>query len=256
MRSPYLPVAIKAVKAAERIILDHYQSELMVTTKDDMTPVTVADRQAEDIIKQTILTTFPEHTFFGEEGEKVDLRNHKGFTWIIDPIDGTKSYIRGIPLFGTLLALMQDGELIVGVSNAPIWSELIYAAKGEGAFLNGKQLNVSTVNNIDDAYLINGRLKYFEDINKISQLLELSRQSQWSRGMGDFWIYHLIAQGKVDIAMEGSVKFWDIAAAKVIVEEAGGIMTQLDGKSISYRSTTVLATNGLLHAKTVAAMKG
>ena len=255
MRSPYLPVAIKAVKAAERIILDHYQSELMVTTKDDMTPVTVADRQAEDIIKQTILTTFPEHTFFGEEGEKVDLRNHKGFTWIIDPIDGTKSYIRGIPLFGTLLALMQDGELIVGVSNAPIWSELIYAAKGEGAFLNGKQLNVSTVNNIDDAYLINGRLKYFEDINKISQLLELSRQSQWSRGMGDFWIYHLIAQGKVDIAMEGSVKFWDIAAAKVIVEEAGGIMTQLDGKSINYRSTTVLATNKLLHAKAVAAMK-
>ncbi len=255
MKSPYLPVAIKAVKAAERIILDHYQSELMVTTKDDMTPVTVADRHAEDIIKQTILTTFPEHTFFGEEGEKVDLRNHKGFTWIIDPIDGTKSYIRGIPLFGTLLALMQDGELIVGVSNAPIWSELIYAAKGEGAFLNGKQLNVSTVNNIHDAYLINGRLKYFEDINKISQLLELSRQSQWSRGMGDFWIYHLIAQGKVDIAMEGSVKFWDIAAAKVIVEEAGGIMTQLDGKSINYRSTTVLATNKLLHAKAVAAMK-
>jgi len=151
---------------------------------------------------------------------------------------------------------MKDGELIVGVSNTPVWSELIYAAKDEGAFLNDKQLNVSTVDNIHDAYLSNGRLKYFEDINKIPQLLELSRQSQWARGMGDFWIYDLVAQGKVDIAMEGSVKFWDIAAAKVIVEEAGGIMTQLDGEPITYRSTTALATNGLLHAKTVAAMKG
>jgi histidinol-phosphatase len=256
MQSPYLPVAINAVKAAEAVILSHYQSELTVSTKDDQTPVTVADRQAEDTIKQTILDSFPDHTFFGEEGEKVDLQNHKGFTWIIDPIDGTKSYIRGIPLFGTLLALMHDGELIVGVSNAPAWSELIYAAKGEGAFLNDTQIRVSGVDNINEAYVSNGRLKYFEDINRMPQLLRLSRQAQWARGMGDFWIYHLVAQGKVDIMMEASVKFWDIAAAKVIVEEAGGLMTQLDGEPITYHSTTALATNGLLHAKTVAAMKG
>jgi histidinol-phosphatase len=255
MQSPYLPVAIEAVKAAQSIILRYYQSELSVATKEDQTPVTIADQQAEEIIKQTILAAFPDHTFFGEEGEKVDLQNHKGFTWIIDPIDGTKSFIRGFPLFGTLLALLHDGELIVGVSNAPVWGELIYAAKGEGAFLDDTRLSVSNIAAIDEAYLSNGRLKYFEDIDKIPQLLALSRKARWGRGLGDFWIYHLVAQGKVDIMMEGSVKFWDIAAAKVIVEEAGGTMTQLDGRPITYQSTTALATNGLLHADVVAAMK-
>jgi len=255
MQSPYVPVAIEAVKAAQVVILKHYQSNLVVTAKEDQSPVTIADQQAEDIIRQTILSSFPDHTFFGEEGEKVDLQQHKGFTWIIDPIDGTKSYIRGFPLFGTLLALLHDGELIVGVSNAPAWGELIYAAKGEGAFLNDKRLSVSEVDNLNEAYLSNGRLKYFEDIHKMPQLLALSREVKWARGLGDFWIYHLIAGGKVDIMMEGSVKFWDIAAAKVIVEEAGGKMTQLDGEPINFKSTTALATNGLLHDEVIAAMK-
>jgi histidinol-phosphatase len=254
MTSPYLPVAIAAVKAAQEIILSYYQSDITVEIKDDQTPVTVADQQAEATIKQIITDAFPDHTFFGEEGEKVDLQNHKGFTWIIDPIDGTKSFIRGFPLFGTLLALLHDGELIVGVSNAPVWGELIYAAKGEGAFLDDKRLHVSKVDQLQEAYLSNGRLKYFEDIDKIPQLLALSRKAKWARGLGDFWIYHLVAEGKVDIMMEGSIKFWDIAAAKVIVEEAGGTMTQLDGKPITYQSTTALATNRILHPEVVAAM--
>ncbi|HEV2403503.1 MAG TPA: inositol monophosphatase family protein [Candidatus Saccharimonadales bacterium] len=254
MKSPYIPVALEAVSAAEALILKYYQSNLDVSTKPDNTPVTIVDQRAEEIIKDTIHAAFPDHTFYGEEGEKVDLKNHKGFTWIIDPIDGTKSYIRGIPLFGTLLALLHDGELIVGVSNAPAWGELLYAAKGEGAFFGGKPLKVSEIQDMSEAYLSNGRLKYFEDINKIPQLLKLGRQAKWARGMGDFWVYHLVAQGKVDIMIEGSVKFWDIAAAKVIVEEAGGTMTQLDGQPINYQSTTALATNGLLHAMTVAAL--
>lgn len=255
MKSPFLEVAIQAVKAAETVILSHYQQNVTVSIKDDKTPVTIADSQAEEIIKQTIRASFPDHTFFGEESEKADLANHKGYTWIIDPIDGTKSYIRGIPVFGTLLALLHDGELIVGVSNAPAWGELAYAAKGEGAFVNGEPVRVSDVDDISKAYLSNGRLKYFEDINKIPQLLSISRQAHWARGMGDFWIYHLVAEGKVDIMMEGSIKFWDIAAAKVIVEEAGGTVTQLDGQPVTYQSTTALATNGLLHTATVESMK-
>jgi histidinol-phosphatase len=255
MKSPYIPVAIEAVKAAQAIILEYYQTDLTVTTKEDDTPVTVADQRAEDIIKQTIHEAFPEHTFFGEEGEKTDLANHKGYTWIIDPIDGTKSFVRGFPLFGTLLALLHDGELIVGVSNAPVWGELIYAAKGEGAYLNDTRLTVSKTSDMNEAYVSNGRLKYFEDIDKVPQLLAMSRQTKWARGLGDFWIYHLVAQGKVDIMMEASVKFWDIAAAKVIVEEAGGTMTQIDGQPITYKSTTALASNGILHSQTVATMK-
>jgi histidinol-phosphatase len=255
MKSPYLPVAIEAVKAAQAVILHYYQSDLDVQIKEDHTPVTIADKQAEAVIKQTIHAAFPDHTFFGEEGDKVDLQNHKGFSWIIDPIDGTKSFVRGVPLFGTLLALLHDGELIVGVSNAPVWGELIYAAKGEGAFLDGKRLHVSDVGTIENAYLSSGRLKYFEDIQRMPQLLAVSRQAKWARGLGDFWIYHLVAGGNVDVMMEGSVKFWDIAAAKVIVEEAGGTMTQLDGKPITYQSTTALATNGILHDQIVAAMR-
>jgi histidinol-phosphatase len=254
MKSPYIPVALEAVKVAESLILGHYNSNLEVSLKEDNTPVTIADQEAEALIKKTILSSFPDHTFFGEEGEKVSLKDHKGFTWIIDPIDGTKSYIRGIPLFGTLLALLHDGELILGVSNAPVWGELIYAAKGEGAFIGDQQVRVSQTQEISNAYVSNGRLKYFEDIDAMPQLLKLGRQAEWARGIGDFWAYHLVAQGKVDVMMEGSVKFWDIAAAKVIVEEAGGTLTQLDGQPITHESTTVLATNGLLHAKIVAAM--
>lgn len=236
--------------------MSYYKTDISVTMKHDQSPVTQADQEAEELIKKMIKAAFPNHTFFGEEGEKVDLANHKGFTWIIDPIDGTKSFVRGIPLFGTLLALLHDGELIVGVSNAPAWGELMYAAKGEGAFLNDKQLRVSDVSTLSEAYLSNGRLKYFEDIDKMPQLQKLARQAHWARGMGDFWIYHLIAEGKVDIMMEGSVKFWDIAAAKVIVEEAGGKMTQLDGQPITYASTSTLATNGKLHELVVAGMTG
>jgi histidinol-phosphatase len=255
MQSPYLAVALEAVKAAEAVIMRYYNSDLVIETKADDTPVTVADREAEEIIKATIKQAFPDHTFFGEEGEKVDLANHRGFSWIIDPIDGTKSFIRGNPLFGTLLALMKDGELILGISNAPAFKELAYACKGEGAFINGKRVQVSKVDTIADAYLSNGRLKYFENINRIPQLLKISREAQWARGMGDFWLYHLVAQGKVDIMMEGQVKFWDVAAAKVIVEEAGGMLTQLDGTPFTYQSTTALATNGKMHAYTVEAMR-
>lgn len=254
MKSPYIPVALEAIRAAEEIVLKYYQSDLSVQTKADESPVTIADQQAEEKIKEIILASFPDHTFYGEEGEKVDLDNHKGYTWVIDPIDGTKSFIRGIPIFGMLLALLHNGELIVGVSHAPILKETIYAAKGEGAYIGNKRLQVSTVVEIQDAYLSNGRLKYFEAIDKIPQLLKINRETKWSRGIGDFWMYHLIAEGKIDIMMEGSVKFWDIAAAKVIVEEAGGKMTQLDGQPLTYKSTTTLATNGLLHDSVVAAM--
>lgn len=255
MRSPYLPIAIEAVKAAEPVIMEHYQAGLEVAIKEDRTPVTVADQQAEEIIKQTILNSFPDHTFYGEEGEKVDLDNHEGFTWIIDPIDGTKGYIRGIPLFGTQLALLHDGELTVGVSNMPVLGELMYAAKDEGAFLNDTPVSVSATDGIGQAYLNSGRLKYFEEIDKITQLLDISRQVEWSRTIGDCWGYHLIAQGKADIMLEGEINFWDVAAAKVIVEAAGGMVTQFDGQPLSHKSTTSLATNGMLHSRTVTAMQ-
>jgi histidinol-phosphatase len=185
----------------------------------------------------------------------VSLENHRGFTWIIDPIDGTKSYVRKNPLFATQLALMHDGELIIGISNAPLLHEVMYAEKGRSCFLNDEPVHVSDVDSIGEAYLSHGSLKYFTKLNKMDQLLKLANASRQTRGIGDFWAYHLVAQGKIEAMIEPRIKLWDIAAVSVIVHEAGGRLTQLDGKPIGPQITTALATNGLLHDTTVTALK-
>lgn len=245
--SQYLQVGIDAVKQAEGVILRYLNQDIRADLKSDQSPVTVADREAEDIIKQVLSATFPEHTFFGEEGEKIDLQNHTGFTWIIDPIDGTKSYLRKNPLFATQLALMHDGELIVGISNAPLLKELLYAERGSGCYINGNRVSVSSTATIPESYASFGSLKYFTNSHTINPLLQLTEEVTWARGVGDFWSYHLIAQGKLDIMVEADTKLWDIAALTVIVQEAGGVITQLDGSPIDHTVTTALATNGTLH---------
>lgn len=252
MQSEYLTVAIKAVKEAERAILHYLDEGVVAELKPDQSPVTVADKEAEEIIKQTILERFPDHTFFGEEGEKVDLSNHKGYTWIIDPIDGTKSYLRKNPLFATQLALMHDGELIVGVSNAPLLKELVYAEKGKGCFFNGKPTHVSDIATTEDAYMSFGSLKYFKQTSSVDALMDLAESVRWARGVGDFWSYHLLIQGKIEIMIEPVTKLWDIAAMTVIVSEAGGRLTQLNGAAIAYDTTTALATNGAIHEEVIA----
>ncbi len=251
MKSDYLDIALQAVKEAEKVIVNYLDQDVRSELKEDLSPVTVADREAEEIIKSVILATFPDHTFYGEEGEKVDLDDHKGFTWIIDPIDGTKSYLRRNPLFATQLALLHDGEFIVGVSNAPLLSELVYAEKGKGCFFNGQPVSVSEVNVIEDSYVSFGSLKYFTRHENIQQLLSLAENAKWARGIGDFWSYHLLAQGKLDIMIEADTKLWDIAAMKVIIEEAGGTVTQLDGNPVNHKTTTLLASNGKVHSEVV-----
>jgi histidinol-phosphatase len=252
MQSEFLTVALEAVKQAEAIILKYLDAGVVAELKADQSPVTIADQAAEAIIKQTIHTHFPDHTFYGEEGEKVDLANPTGYTWIIDPIDGTKSYLRRSPLFATQLALMHDGELVLGVSNAPLMGELMYAEKGQGSFLNGQPVHVSDVTDIADAYLSFGSLKYFEQTASERRLMTLAKEVRWARGIGDFWSYHLLAQGKLDIMIEPVTKLWDVAALSVIVREAGGSCSQLDGSTLDHATTTALASNGRLHDELVA----
>jgi histidinol-phosphatase len=252
MKSEYLTVALEAVEAAEQVILQYLKHGAESHTKADLSPVTVADQEAEEIIKSTIRQHFPDHTFYGEEGEKVDLENHKGYTWIIDPIDGTKSFMRQIPLFATQLALLKDGELVLGVSNAPVLKERMYAEKGQGCYLNGERVQVGDAAQLTDAYASFGGLKHFAKTDMLDGIIALSKTAQWPRGIGDFWSYHLLAQGKIDVMIEASTKLWDIAALKVIVEEAGGRFTQLDGQPITTSSTSAVATNGLLHEAVLA----
>lgn len=247
MKSEYLTTGLEAVKEAEAVTLKYLDQDVREQLKEDQSPVTVADQEAEEAIKSCILSKFPDHTFYGEEGEKIDLTNHQGFTWIIDPIDGTKSYLRKNPLFATQLALLKDGELIVGISNAPLLNELLYAEKGFGCFLNDRRVRVSQVTEIKEAYASFGSLRYFAQNGNLDALVQIASDAKWARGLGDFWSYHLLVQGKLEVMIEANTKLWDIAALKVIVEEAGGRMTQLDGGDINPSTHTALATNSLLH---------
>ena len=253
--SQCLSTALQAVKAAEKILGKYYQADLRTQLKSDKSPVTLADQEAEAAIKQTISSVFPSHSFLGEETSSsrvVQNSKEVEYLWIIDPIDCTKHYLRQIPLFATELALMKQGEIILGVSNAPQLNELVYAEKDSGAFLNDQSLEVSKINKVEQAYLSYGGVGYFQNKNLLDNFLQLEKDTQGHRGIGDFWSYHLLAQGKLDIMIEAETKIWDIAAASIIVEEAGGKVTDLKGNSVNCQTNSIAATNGLLHQKVIA----
>jgi histidinol-phosphatase len=192
--SPYFQVALTAVQAAEKIILENFDTKIQPELKPDQSPVTMADKMAEQVIRQQILAVFPDHNILGEEGG--ESRTNSPYLWIIDPIDGTKNYLRKIPLFSTQLALMKNEELILGISNAPAINELMYAEKGTGAFLNHQPVVVSNLNQLNEAYLSYGGLGYFERKNQLKSLLKLESQTRGHRGYGEFWSYHLLLRVK------------------------------------------------------------
>ena len=244
-KSKYLEVAIEAVKRAEKVVLKYYKTNMKVAVKGDLSPLTKADVEAEEEIITTIKNQFPDHGFLGEESVKNIKKD--GYLWIIDPIDGTMNYVRKIPLFATQLALMKDGELILGVSNAPALKELMHAEKGKGAYFNGRRVRASSIKNLNNSYMLFGGVEQFMQRGLLKNLVSLANNTQGHRGIGDFWSYHLLAQGKADIMIEARTAIWDIAALKVIVEEAGGKMTDIKGGQVSLNTNSILATNGKLH---------
>ena len=252
-KSEFLKVGLEAVKKAEDIIMQHYVSDKLDTElKDDMSPVTVADREAEKAIIEIIQLRFPDHSILGEESGSNE--NASEYLWIIDPIDGTKNYMRKIPLFATQIALMKDGEVIMGVSNAPALKELIYAEKSKGAYLNDRRIHVSGTDMLDKSYMSFGNLGHFEKKSLVDNLLTLVNSMQGHRGIGDFWSYHLLAEGKIDIMIEADTKIWDIAAVSLIVQEAGGKVTDIKGGTVGRDTTSVIATNELVHDEVVQAL--
>jgi len=243
--SEFLKVAIEAAKKSEKVIMDYFNGEFDVKMKSDMTPVTQADVDAEKTIVGHIKENFPDHGFIGEESGTSNQDSE--YLWIIDPIDGTKNFARKLPFFATQIALMKNGELIAGVSNAPALREFLYAEKGKGAFLNEKQVNVSSIEKIDESYLTYGGIDEFETSNLLPNFISLFKKTHAHRGFGDCWSYSMLAQGKTDIMVEAAVAIWDIAAVTVIVQEAGGKVTDLEGNPIVRESKHILATNGKLH---------
>lgn len=248
-QSVFLKTALDAIKASDEIIMSYYHGDIEVETKADMSPVTIADKESEAAIKRILSDAFPEHGFIGEEFG-TDAEEHE-YQWVIDPIDGTKNFIRHIPLFGTQLALVKDGEVILGVSSMPALNELLYAEKGNGAFLNDKQIHVSDVSTLKDSMICFGGIAHFRKIEQMTSLTDLLLSTSRQRGIGDCYMYHLLASGRTDIVVEASINFWDIAAAVCILREAGGDVTDMYGKPATIGSRTVLATNGALHAETL-----
>ncbi|HDP89576.1 MAG TPA: inositol-phosphate phosphatase [Thioalkalivibrio sp.] len=254
-KSRYLETAIQAARAAEAVIRKYYQVEFEVELKADQSPVTVADVETEKTIRQIILDAFPDHGFFGEETGKVN--EDAEYNWLIDPIDGTKSFVRRYPFFSTQIALMKGDELIMGVSNAPVFGEMAYAEKGFGAYLNDEPIRVSDITEIGKATLSLGNIATVAGSKQWGKVGELVQGVNRVRGYGDFYHYHLLASGKIDIVLESDVNILDIAALSVVVEEAGGKFTDLEGKGLHLGTTSVLACNSAeMHRAVFEAIQG
>jgi histidinol-phosphatase len=250
--SPELKAALDAAEQAAGIARSLFERNLEVRIKADKSPVTEADVRCEVAIREILEARFPSHGFFGEETGSRDATAES--VWLVDPIDGTKAFVREYPMFSTQIALMRGGEMILGVSSAPVYGELGCAERGCGAFLNGKPIKVSKIASLEAAALSSGNLKTLAVGPRWARYGALVAQVGRIRGYGDFLHYHLLAGGKIDAVIETDVNILDIAACVAIVTEAGGRFTDLDGKPISLKSTSVLATNGPLHDPILAAL--
>jgi histidinol-phosphatase len=251
-----LDAAQRAADAAEAITLPRYRSrDFSVETKPDSTPVTEADRDAEAAIRRVLRESFPEHAFYGEE----EGREGGGdFLWLIDPIDGTKSFVRGYPFFSTQIALMHAGELVLGVSAAGAFGERMWATRGGGAFLASAgapavRARVSQAREFgSDTAISTGNLKTLASGPRWNALATLVRLSGRTRGYGDFLHYHLLARGAIDLVIESDLNILDIAPLVVIVREAGWLFTDLDGNAVGLETRSALAGPAALHARALA----
>ena len=252
--SKELTIAIEASIAAAEISKKYFNGSFEVSIKDDKTPVTEVDIKCEKVIKKILLSSFPDHGFFGEETTKKN--KDADFLWLVDPIDGTKSFVRGYPFFSTQIALMYKGKIILGVSNGIMFDELIYAELNKGAWLNGQRLNISETRKINNASISTGNLKSLSQSDGWPTLGDIVSKADRIRGYGDFYHYHLLAAGKIDAVIESDVNILDIAALSVIIEEAGGVFTNLNGELPTLKIRSVIAANADLHLKLKESLKG
>ena len=254
MPSAELQAALEAAEAATQVVRDLYRKNLAVTVKADRSPVTEADVRAEEAIRGVLERHFPGYGFYGEETGRHAMDAES--LWLVDPIDGTKSFVRDTPFFSTQIALLRGGRIVLGVSAAPAYGELAWAERGGGAWLDGRRIGVSAVATLDRAILSTGNLKTLAAGPGWSRFGRLVGEVDRLRGYGDFVHYHLLARGALDAVLESDVNILDIAALSVIVEEAGGRFTDLDGAPLTLDTTTVLATNGPLHEAVLARLRG
>ena len=250
-----LSVAVELANRADAITLDRFGAlDLRIETKPDLTPVTDADEAVEAALREILSRERPGDTVVGEEYG--GTATFEGRQWVIDPIDGTKNFVRGVPVWASLIALLEDGVPIVGVVSAPALNRRWWAGKGLGAFAStgdgpARKLAVSGVADLGSASLSFSSLSGWADLGLRDRFIELTDAVWRVRGYGDFFNYCLVAEGAVDIAAEPEVKLWDLAPLDILVREAGGTFTNLDGQPGPHGGHAV-ATNGLLHNETLA----
>jgi histidinol-phosphatase len=236
--------ALQATRQAGQLALRYFDNNVAVEWKADETPVTVADREAEALLRRTLLGAFPGDGFLGEESG--DTPGTSGFRWIIDPIDGTRSFVRGIPIWATLVGLEYRGEQVAGVCELPALNQTYRALRGDGAYRGDRRIHVSTVADLAEAHIYYSSISWFVQAGYRDAFLDLAARTQRQRGFGDFYGFVLVAQGSGELMVEYGVHAWDVAALKVIVEEAGGRFSDWDGTPSIYRPD-VLVSNGKLH---------
>jgi histidinol-phosphatase len=245
----HVEVAIAAARAAGEIALRHFRTDLAVETKADRSPVTEADRACERRIVEILRAGFPEYGFCGEEMGEQPGRTTK--RWIVDPIDGTKSFVRGIPFFATLIGLEEDGEVTAGVVYAPATGDLLHARKGQGAFDEaGNRLRVSEVSSLATSMVSFGGLDIFRRRGYWRAIERIVEASARQRGYGDYLGSAAVIHGWSEAMIELDVKPWDLAPLKILVEEAGGKLTDVTGRATIYGGSAVV-TNGRIHDEVV-----
>jgi len=237
-------VMVEAARAAGQVALGYFDKNIAVEQKPDESPVTIADREAEQTLRERLIAAYPNDSFLGEEfGE---TRGSSGYRWIIDPIDGTRCFVRNIPHWSTLVGLEYQGEMIAGVSYAPADGQMFRALRGDGTYKNDRRVQVSDVATLDQALACYTGYQYFRQAGKERQFMNTLRGVGATRGFGDYYGFVLVAQGSCELLVDYGVHIWDIAGLKVIVEEAGGRFTDWDGGTDLHRPDC-LASNGRVH---------
>src|SRR3954451_18117095 len=246
-------LAVEAAHKAGDLARTYYESTFEVEHKADSSPVTVADKSAEKLIREAVTAAFPNDGFLGEEFG--DQPGSSGFRWVIDPIDGTKSFIRHVPIWATLIGLEYKGEQIGGVAYVPVMGMVYRALRGDGAYLNDRRIRVSDTPTLSESSLCYSSLGWFTKAGRQQTFLDLYARTKRQRGFGDFYGFVLVAEGAADLMVEHGVNPWDVSGLKAIVEEAGGAFTDWAGTPTTERPD-VLATNGKVHAETLALLRG
>lgn len=254
-----LALALALADDADLLTARWFRSPTLdVTTKADLTPVTQADREVEEAWRRRLMTERPGHCILGEEfGAGDAAARHDGpvaqWRWVLDPIDGTKNFVRGVPVWASLIGLEHDGVPVVGVVSAPALGRRWWARRGGGAWESGRRIEVSRVAEVADAFFSYDSLVGFDDDDVSRRWIDFARSCGRTRGLGDFWSHVLVAEGAVDVAAEPDVSHWDMSAVQVIVQEAGGRFSDLSGATRP-DGGSALSTNGLLHAAALAAL--